>query len=199
MFLTILFYACASVAVIAAIAMILVNNPVTAVLNLIVVFIATAVLWLLLQAEFLAITLVLVYVGAVMVLFLFVIMMLNINFAVKKPQFSKYFFLGLLCGGILLTYFISNVNIAVPSDSIIVNTPQAVSNVELLGIALFTKYLYHLEIAGMLLLVAIIASIALSFRGKKPNSKYQNIATQLNATKANRLKLKHIDPESKIL
>lgn len=192
-----LFYIFSTIAVIAAIMVILANNPVRAILSLIVCFIATAVLWLLLQAEFLAVILVLVYVGAVMVLFLFVVMMLNIDFAVKRARFSNYLLLGLLAGIALFIGLWVNINIANGHD-LLVQINHDYHNTQRLGLSLFSDYLYPLEVAGMLLLVAIIAAISLSFRGKRRGAKQQDISAQLSATKASRLKMAHVSPESKL-
>tara|TARA_E500000075_G_scaffold113405_1_gene109066 strand:+ start:152 stop:628 length:477 start_codon:yes stop_codon:yes gene_type:complete len=151
----------------------------------------SAVLWLLLGAEFLSIILILVYVGAVMVLFLFVVMMLDINIAKKTAAYIKYLPLGIavfIAFNVLIIYFFVNTfenidynavkNIEIISDS----------NTENLGYLLFTKYIIEFEIAGLILLLGIISAIVLTYR-KNPKNKYQNPTTQISASKKDRLKI----------
>jgi NADH-quinone oxidoreductase subunit J len=152
------------------------SNPVLSAINLVFSFFLSAILWLLLGAEFLSIILILVYVGAVMVLFLFVVMMLDINVA-KKTAFNA-----------LIIYFFINTfenidynavkNIEIISDS----------NTENLGYLLFTKYIIEFEIAGLILLLGIISAIVLTYR-KNPKNKYQNPTKQISASKKDRLKI----------
>ena len=167
------------------------SNPVLSAINLVFSFFLSAVLWLLLGAEFLSIILILVYVGAVMVLFLFVVMMLDINIAKKTAAYIKYLPLGLgvfIAFNVLIIYFFINTfenidynavkNIEIVSDS----------NTENLGYLLFTKYIIEFEIAGLILLLGIISAIILTYR-KNPKNKYQNPTKQIAASKKDRLKI----------
>ena len=167
------------------------TNPVLSAINLVFSFFLSAVLWLLLGAEFLSIILILVYVGAVMVLFLFVVMMLDINVAKKTAAYIKYLPLGILifiAFNALIIYFFINTfenidynairNIEIISDS----------NTENLGYLLFTKYIIEFEIAGLILLPGIISAIVLTYK-KNPKNKYQNPTNQILANKKDRLKI----------
>ena len=167
------------------------SNPVLSAINLVFSFFLSAVLWLLLGAEFLSIILILVYVGAVMVLFLFVVMMLDINIAKKTAAYIKYLPLGIavfIAFNILIIYFFINTfenidynavkNIEIISDS----------NTQNLGYLLFTKYIIEFEIAGLILLLGIISAIVLTYR-KNPKNKYQNPTKQISASKKDRLKI----------
>jgi len=191
-----LFYAFASVLVIAALGVIAVKNSVHAALLLVLCFFTTSALWLLMQAEFLAIALVLVYVGAVMVLFLFVVMMLDINTDTIRTGFWKHFPLAALVG----------VVIALEMAVVLLGgfrlgeapAPDAetlrLGNSKMLGIEIYTNYLYPLQIAAVLLLVAIVAAIALTLRRRK-DSKYVDPAAQVRVRKADRLRLVKMQPE----
>jgi NADH-quinone oxidoreductase subunit J len=167
------------------------SNPVLSAVNLVFSFFLSAVLWLLLGAEFLSIILILVYVGAVMVLFLFVVMMLDINVAKKTAAYIKYLPLGIavfIAFNVLIIYFFINTfenidynavkNIEIISDS----------NTQNLGYLLFTKYIIEFEIAGLILLLGIISAIVLTYR-KNPKNKYQNPTKQISASKKDRLKI----------
>ena len=167
------------------------SNPVLSAVNLVFSFFLSAVLWLLLGAEFLSIILILVYVGAVMVLFLFVVMMLDINIAKKTAAYIRYLPLGIavfIAFNVLIIYFFINTfenidynvvkNIEIISDS----------NTENLGYLLFTKYIIEFEIAGLILLLGIISAIILTYR-KNPKNKYQNPTKQISASKKDRLKI----------
>tara|TARA_Y100000992_G_scaffold123262_1_gene80732 strand:+ start:539 stop:1135 length:597 start_codon:yes stop_codon:yes gene_type:complete len=167
------------------------SNPVLSAINLVFSFFLSAVLWLLLGAEFLSIILILVYVGAVMVLFLFVVMMLDINIAKKTAAYIKYLPLGIavfIAFNVLIIYFFINTfenidynavkNIEIISDS----------NTENLGYLLFTKYIIEFEIAGLILLLGILSAIVLTYR-KNPKNKYQNPTKQIAASKKDRLKI----------
>ena len=167
------------------------TNPVLSAINLVFSFFLSAVLWLLLGAEFLSIILILVYVGAVMVLFLFVVMMLDINVAKKTAAYIKYLPLGILifiAFNALIIYFFINTfenidynaikNIEIISDS----------NTENLGYLLFTKYIIEFEIAGLILLLGIISAIVLTYK-KNPKNKFQNPTNQISVNKKDRLKI----------
>jgi NADH-quinone oxidoreductase subunit J len=185
------FYAFSAVLLFAAMMVITVRNPVHAALFLVLAFFNSAGLWLLLEAEFLAITLVLVYVGAVMVLFLFVLMMLDINVAPLREGFIRYL---PVAATVALLMAVEMTLIVVPrflgADAVTVPQRQGAdySNTEALGNVLYTKYMYPFEIAAVILLVAIIAAIALTMR-KRPQTRYQNPARQVTVKKADRLRV----------
>ena len=184
-----LFYILAALLLLSATMVIMVRNPVYAALFLVLAFFFSAGIWLLLQAEFLAIALILVYVGAVMVLFLFVIMMLDINLVQLKEGFAHYLPVGILVAGLTAYALILALNHPqfeqAPLPALVENDA---SNTEQLGLELYQKYLYPFEIAGALLLVAIIAAISLTHRGKK-DSKQQNPSKQVNLQRQDRVKL----------
>ncbi len=167
------------------------SNPVLSAINLVFSFFLSAVLWLLLGAEFLSIILILVYVGAVMVLFLFVVMMLDINIAKESAAYIKYLPIGIfifIVFNLLIIFFFINTfeNIdynAVKSIELISD-----SNTENLGYLIFTKYIIEFEIAGLILLLGIISAIVLTYR-KNPMNKYQNPSKQIEVTKEDRLKI----------
>ena len=193
----IVFYLFAFVLLFAALKVITARNPVHAALYLVLTFLATSVLWLLLEAEFLAIALVLVYVGAVMVLFLFVIMMLDINIERMREGFVKYLWVGIL---IALTLFVQMTIIVGPQRFSVLrfNTPSRsgadFSNTTELGKALYTDYLYAFEIAAALLLVAIVAAISLTLR-KRAGTKKQNPGKQIRVQKQDRLRIVKMEAE----
>jgi len=189
---TIIFYVFAVATVVSATAVVTVKNPVHAALSLVLTFFTSAVIWLSLEAEFLAISLVLVYVGAVMVLFIiFVVMMLDINIARMREGFVRYLPLGLLVAGIMLLLMLN----VVTSDVFVLDLgsePVAkaadYSNTKALGGVLYTEYVFAFEIAAVILLVAIIAAISLTIR-KRPKTKYQNPSDQMKVRKADRLRI----------
>jgi NADH-quinone oxidoreductase subunit J len=199
-----LFYAFATMMVLSALMVITIRNPVRAALFLVLTFVATSAIWLLMEAEFLAITLVLVYVGAVMVLFLFVVMMLDINLNRLKEGFIKYLPIGIgvaaIFGG-MLTWLLYH---AKASDfKTVMRTvypppakPADYSNTEELGEILYTVYVYPFEIAAVILLVAIVAAIALTFR-RRPSTKYQNPDQQVLVKRDDRLRIVKMDTEEK--
>ena len=167
------------------------SNPVLSAINLVFSFFLSAVLWLLLGAEFLSIILILVYVGAVMVLFLFVVMMLDINIARKKAAYIQYLPLGLgvfIIFNLLIIYFFvntfENINYNAVNNINIISE----SNTENLGYLLFTEYILEFEIAGLILLLGIIAAIVLTYR-KNPDNKFQNPSKQIEISKKDRLKV----------
>ena len=191
MLLEIIFYTFASILICAALGVILFKNPVYSAVSLILAFITTGMLWLLLEAEFLAIVLVLVYVGAVMVLFLFVIMMLNIHQEEEKSGFTKIapiaIFLGLVIAAELIAlYWIQSDQFSGLES--ISNSPLSVDNTLLLGTELFTKYILSFEIAGFILLLAIIVSISLTLRTRK-NVKKQIASDQIAADPKQRVRM----------
>ena len=195
----IVFYLFAAILVYAATRVITVRNPVHAALHLVLAFFTSAALWMLLEAEFLAIALVLVYVGAVMVLFLFVVMMLDINAAPLKEGFIKYLPVGLTVAALMIVEMVMVVRSKTFSAE---NMPTPVprgadySNTRELGSVLYTDYVYPFEIASVILLVAIIAAIALTMR-KRPETKSQNPANQVRVGKTDRLRIVKMEAETK--
>lgn len=184
------FWMFASLSILSALLVIVAKNPVRAVFSLIVTFLATAVTWLILEAEFLAITLILVYVGAVMVLFLFVVMMLDINFATIQARFTRWLPIGLLLavglfGAITVVLHKSDF---LPTDGVRLAYMEQGSNTQMLGLSIFKNYLLQFELAGAILLVAIIAAIALIFRGPQMR-KIQRIASQVSVNPRDRVRL----------
>ena len=175
------FYLFASVCVASAVMVIVSRNPVHSVLYLILTFVNASGLFVLMGAEFLAMMLVVVYVGAVAVLFLFVIMMLDVDFTELREGFIQYLPVGLVIGGIfmfelLLVVGVWTINPAV-TKTITAAIPANVSNTEALGLVLYTKYIHYFQIAGMVLLVAMIGAIVLTLR-HKANVKRQDINVQ---------------------
>lgn len=162
------FYFFAIVLIAAALMTIISRNPVRCALFLVLAFFSAAALWILLEAEFLGLILVLVYVGAVMTLFLFVIMTLNIDNAEKQYGFVRYWFSAIVSILILLALVIYAVY-PLSSTTGLLALPAQASNTQALGDILYTQYAYPFEITGVLLLVGIIATIALSFREKRLN------------------------------
>jgi len=192
------FYLFSVVLLYAAFRVISARNPVHAVLHLMLAFSQASGLWLLLKAEFLAIALVLVYLGAVMVLFLFVVMMLDINFEELRKQFRSYLPVGLLVGAAVLVEMVLVLGLSFGKKSGVTGAPNAVtvdgSNAKALGVELFTKYIYAVEIAGVLLLVAIVAAIALTLRDRR-ESRYQNPGEQVLVRRNDRLRVLKIASE----
>lgn len=185
-----LFYAFATVLILAAGKVITARNPVHAALFLVLSFFTAAAIWMLLHAEFLAIVLVLVYVGAVMVLFLFVVMMLDINIESMRRDFWRHMPAALLVGGLIitemavvLTHSFLNTDTPLP-----VNSLRSASNTGDLGRLIYSDYLYAFEIVGVILLVAMIAAVALTLRQRK-DSKSQHVADQVRVRRQDRVKL----------
>jgi NADH-quinone oxidoreductase subunit J len=195
------FYIFSALLLMSAGLMITVRNPVFAALFLILAFFSSSAIWLLLEAEFLAITLVLVYVGAVMVLFMFVVMMLDINLTAIREGFAKYLPIGGLVAILMalsMGLVINAGEFGLVSDSIQRHSADY-SNTAELGMTLYTHYLYPFEIAGAILLVAIIAAIALTMRGPR-SSKAQKPGDQVAVKSTDRLrivkmKVEKLDPE----
>ncbi len=190
-----LFYVFAAVLLFAAFRVITARNPVHAALYLVLAFFQAAAVWLLLKAEFLAITLVLVYVGAVMVLFLFVVMMLDINMDGVRRGFWKHFPLAGTVGAIIaleMSYVLMGGFREPPKVALATTVPGQIaaqaSNTKELGKVLYSEYLYPLEVAAVILLVAMIAAIAMTMR-KRKDSKYINPADQVRVKRADRVSL----------
>ncbi len=196
-----LFYLFAVILTLAALGVISARNPVYCALALVLCFITSAAIWLLIEAEFLAVVLVLVYVGAVMVLFLFVVMMLDINLAELRQGFTRFAWLGWLTA-LAVIVEISGVIWArggLGVDASHGGTPTAAdySNTLELGRVLYTRYAYPLELAAMLLLVAIIAAIALTMRRHRPGLKHQDIAAQVAVRPEDRLRIVKMPAEKR--
>ncbi len=190
MFAEILFWMFSTVLVVAALGVILSRNPVHSALWLVFAFFNSACIWLLLEAEFLAIVLVLVYIGAVMVLFLFVVMMLDNGMDAVREGFWQHFPVAALVGVVIALEMAA---VLLPGFRLTdAPMPEAadlkLGNTKLLGIEVYTKYLYPLQIAAVLLLVAIIAAIALTLRQRK-DSKHTDPAVQVRAKKADRVRI----------
>lgn len=194
----IVFFFYAFLLVFAAVLVITLRNPVHAVLCLVLAFFASAVLWMLLQAEFLALVLLFVYVGAVMTLFLFVVMMLNIDLSRTREQFVRFVPIGvivlvLLVGLLIYAFLPRQFELAkiVPTLH-----GENYSNVKTMGTLLYTDYLFPFEIAAVILLVAIISAISLTFHGRKPETKAQRMGDQVRVNKKDRLKVIKMPSES---
>ena len=191
MFHALLFYFFAAVLIGAALGVIFSRNPVHAVMFLVLAFFQSAVLWLLAEAEFLAIVLVLVYVGAVMVLFLFVVMMLDINVERVSGGFAKYLPLAVVVAGLMVVELASIIWARTSQASLtggFAPLPEGYSNTEALGAVLYTEHVYAFEIAAVILLLAIVAAITLTMR-KRPGLKQQNIAEQVAVRAKDRVRI----------
>jgi len=194
-FQDIVFYTLAIILLIAALRVITTRNPVYAALYLVLAFFTAAGIWLLLQAEFLAIALVLVYVGAVMVLFLFVVMMLDINLDKLREGFWKALPVALPVGGLMAVEMVMIVGVRnFGADKVIAPAakPADYSNTAELGRVLYTDYLLAFELASVVLLVAIVAAIALTLRERR-ESKSMDPAKQVMVKKADRLRIVKMD------
>jgi NADH-quinone oxidoreductase subunit J len=195
---TAFFYLFSAVMIASAVMVIASRNPVHSVLFLILAFFNAAGLFILMGAEFLALILVVVYVGAVAVLFLFVVMMLDVDFVQLREGFLNYLPVGALIGFILLVELLlvlggwvispdaaSNIAVPIPADS-------SVSNIQALGEVLYTRYVLFFEMAGVILLVAMIGAIVLTLR-HKPNVKRQSIAAQVGRTPATAIEVRKVE------
>jgi NADH-quinone oxidoreductase subunit J len=197
-FKQLVFYFFGTVMILAAGMVITVRNPVKAALFLVLAFFSASGLWMLLQAEFLSIALVLVYVGAVMVLFLFVVMMLDINLLRLREGFGEYLPIGGIVG-VLLVLEMAVVLASGPFDAgkqTAAAHPANYSNTRELGRLIYTQYAYAFEIAAVILLVAIVAAIALTMR-KRKDTKYQDPARQVIVDRADRVRLVKMRAEKK--
>ena len=186
-----IFYVFSAILIYAAVRVITIRNPVYAALHLVLAFFTSAGLWMLLEAEFLAITLVLVYVGAVMVLFLFVVMMLDINLSPMSEGFTKYLPVGLPVAVLIVLemYLVVRAkSVGLETQASELRHGEGYSNVKELGGVLYTDYVYPFEIAAVILLVAIIAAIALTMR-KRPETKSQNPADQIAVKAKDRVRI----------
>jgi len=195
----VLFYAFSAVLIAAAVGVITSRNPVHSALSLVLCFFQSAAIWLLIEAEFLAIVLVLVYVGAVMVLFLFVVMMLDINIEELRRGFTRFAWLGWLTALLLIAQIVGVVwfkGLGVDATRGMAPLPADYSNTKALGAVLYTEYVYVFELAAVLLLVAIVAAISLTMR-KRAGLKVQDVAKQVSVRREDRVRLVKMDAEKR--
>ncbi|HUJ86107.1 MAG TPA: NADH-quinone oxidoreductase subunit J [Burkholderiales bacterium] len=188
MFETALFYAFSAILLLAALRVITARNPVHSAMFLVLSFFTAAGIWLLLRAEFLAIALVLVYVGAVMVLFLFVVMMLDINLERLREGFWRNLPLAVVVGGIMVFEMVALLARHVFEAAPAAEPASGYSNTKQLGLIVYTDYAYAFEVSAVILLVAIIAAIALTLRRRK-DSRYQDPAAQVKVRREDRVRL----------
>ena len=195
MLTTIIFYVFATVLVAAALGVILARNPVHSALLLVLAFFNSAVLWLLLEAEFLALVLVLVYVGAVMVLFLFVVMMLDIDIDSAGEGLWRHLPLAGVVGAVIAVEMALVLMRGFQIDSAPAAAAKALElgNTHLLGVEVYGRYLYPLQVAAALLLVAMISAIVLSLRSRK-DAHFVDPGAQVRVTKAERLRIVKLPP-----
>jgi NADH-quinone oxidoreductase subunit J len=198
-FVTILFYFFSAVLIAAALGVIISRNPVHSALSLVLCFVTSAAIWLLIEAEFLAVVLVLVYVGAVMVLLLFVVMMLDINVEEMRRGFTRYAWLGWITAFVVVVEVVGVVtakSLGVDPTKGAAPLPSDYSNTTELGKVLYTEFLYPFELAAVLLLVAIVAAISLTMR-HRAGLKQQDVAKQVAVTRDERLRIVKVDPEKR--
>jgi NADH-quinone oxidoreductase subunit J len=198
-FTTVLFYIFALLLTVSALKVITSRNPVSSALFLVLAFFNAAAIWMLLQAEFLAILLVLVYVGAVMVLFLFVVMMLDINIDVLRKDFKRFVPLASIVGAIIvietaLILWHGYGGTVTPETSTAVTGAALMPNTQLIGKVIYTDYIFAFEIAGLVLLVAIIAAISLTIRDKK-DKKTQTVSQQVKVRASDRVRIVKMQAE----
>lgn len=205
---SIIFYVFAAIVLFSALMVVTQNNPVRCVLFLVMTFLASAVLWILMESEFLSLILVLVYVGAVMTLFLFVVMMLNIDIASLRAHFIRYLPFGLLLVAVLTSLllialpkgsFTTNVEVSPTvqiSNNETIQYAKPLSNTAALGLVLYTRYVFAFELAAVILLVAIVAAITLVHRTAR-RSKRQDSVKQIMTRRHDRVRLVHMKPEPK--
>ncbi len=199
-FQSIIFYIFAAILIVSGLRVITARNPVHAVLFLVLAFFTASGLWLLLYAEFLAITLILVYVGAVMVLFLFVVMMLDINFDKLREGFWKYLPVAAtvaIAMVVEMVLLITSKNFALANKAFGAPPAAGISNSKELGRVLYTDYLLPFELAAVILLVAIVAAIALTLRPRK-EAKSQIVGDQVRVKASDRLRIIKMDAEKEI-
>jgi NADH-quinone oxidoreductase subunit J len=198
MLVSTLFYVFSTILVLSAVGVIGARNPVFSALALVMCFVTSAAIWLLVEAEFLAVVLVLVYVGAVMVLFLFVVMMLDINLAELRQGFTRFAWLGWLTALAVIVEIVGVVwargALGVDASRGATPHPSEYSNTLELGRILYTRYAYPLELAAVLLLVAIVAAIALTMR-HRPGLKQQDVDAQVAVRAQDRLRIVKMDAE----
>lgn len=193
------FYLFAAITIASAVMVISARNPVHSVLFLILAFVNAAGLFMLAGAEFLALILIVVYVGAVAVLFLFVVMMLDVDFTELRQGFLQYLPVGMLIGIVFLAELIAVVGAWVIAPEVVGTTaapipnPTEVSNIEAIGQLLYTRYVFFFQAAGMVLLVAMVGAIVLTLR-HKANVKRQDISAQVARTRVTSIEVRHVEP-----
>jgi NADH-quinone oxidoreductase subunit J len=199
MIVNLLFYVFAAVLVASAVGVITARNPVHCALFLVAAFMNSAVIWLLLEAEFLAITLIVVYVGAVMVLWLFVVMMMDVDVEKLRQGFTRYAPLGALVALVVVAQIATVVyvrKLGLADTAAVLPKPAGHSNTAELGQLLYTQYLWPFEIAAVILLVAIVAAITLTMR-RRPGQKVQDVAKQVAVRAQDRLRVVKMDAEGR--
>ncbi len=199
LFHSILFYFFSAVLIGAACGVIFSKNPVHAIMFLVLAFFQSAMLWLLVEAEFLAIVLVLVYVGAVMVLFLFVVMMLDINIEVIQRGLTRFAPVAIGVALLMAIELVQLIWLRSRSEGVATNFQpyaEGYSNTKALGSVLYTEHVYAFEIAAVILLLAIVAAITLTMR-KRPGLKVQNISKQVAVKAKDRIRVVKMDAEKK--
>jgi NADH-quinone oxidoreductase subunit J len=200
MLIQVLFHLFAAILILAALGVITARNPVYSALALVMCFVTSAAIWLLIEAEFLAVVLVLVYVGAVMVLFLFVVMMLDINLAELRKGFTRFAWLGWLTALAVIAEIVGVVwargGLGLDASRGPAPEPAGYSNTLALGSVLYTRYAYPLELAAVLLLVAIVAAISLTMR-HRAGLKHQDISRQVAVRREDRVRIVKMDAEKR--
>jgi NADH-quinone oxidoreductase subunit J len=199
MIVNLLFYVFAAVLVISALGVITARNPVHCALFLVSAFLNSAVIWLLLEAEFLAITLVVVYVGAVMVLWLFVVMMMDVDVEKLRQGFTRYAPVAALVALVVVAQIATVVyvrRLGLEDTVLATPKPAGYSNTAELGQLLYTQYLWPCEIAAVILLVAIVAAITLTMR-RRPGQKVQDVAKQVAVRAQDRIRVVKMDAEGR--
>ena len=196
-----LFYAFGTILVLAALGVIVSRNPVYSALSLVLCFVTSAAIWLLIEAEFLAVVLILVYVGAVMVLFLFVVMMLDINLDELRRGFTRFAWLGWAVAGLVIFEIVSVVwarsgGLGIDVTQGPADTAADYSNTLELGRMLYTQYVYPFELAAVLLLVAIVAAISLTLRSRAGH-KVQDISKQVAVKASDRIRVVKMEAEKR--
>ncbi len=198
-FFSVLFYLFAAIMFAAALGVVFSRNPVHSVMLLVLTFFQAAILWLMAEAEFLAIVLVLVYVGAVMVLFLFVVMMLDVTVEAAQRGVSRYAPLGVAIALLMVVELVQVIWLRSrigDEASGFAATPEGYSNTKALGSVLYTEHVYAFEIAAVILLLAIVAAITLTMR-KRPGLKQQDISAQVAVRAKDRIRVVKMDAETK--
>ena len=201
MLIQVLFHLFAAILILAALGVIVARNPVYSALALVMCFITSAAIWLLIEAEFLAVVLVLVYVGAVMVLFLFVVMMLDINVEELRRGFTRFAWLGWLTALAVIAEIAGVVwarsGLGLDAQrGVVLPVPADYSNTLALGSVLYTRYAYPFELAAVLLLVAIVAAISLTMR-RRAGLKQQDISRQVAVRREDRVRIVKMDAEKR--
>lgn len=199
MLINVLFYLFASILIGCALSVVMMKNPVVAVLALVGAFVASSGLWLMLNVEFLALTLILVYVGAVMVLFLFVVMMLDIDTEKLRKGFWRALPLGVILALVVLVELIlvlTKAPITLPTS--ITQVDKSLPNANILGQILYTQYSYPVELASLILLLGLVVAVALSLRKTDKNVKYQKIKDQVNVQASSRLQMVKMASSNKV-